>query len=95
MVNVMHDSSNQGRGDIQGVQELGDSRSLEEVGRGVEHIGGVGAVVVGVVRVVVGLYEGEPVLQRLLVAVQRRRDVHLAHQAKTKPYQGPVNESVV
>ena len=80
---------------IQRIQQGFDAAPLEEVGRRLEHIGGVRRVVVSVGRVIIRLNDRQPVLKGRLVAVEGLRHFKSRHDGHAQPHQRPVRPNLL
>merc|ERR1719342_1497230 len=70
MVHIVYYGSYQADDAVQSVQVVGDVLLLQEVGGGLKHVCRVAGVVVAVGTVVVGLYQGQPVLEDVVLHLQ-------------------------
>ena len=73
------------------IQVVGDVLLLQEVGRSLEDVCCVAGVVVAVGTVVVGFYQGQPVLHDVILDLQSLIDLESQQGGHSKPDKWPKN----
>lgn len=87
MINVVDGGCDKAGSLVEWIEQCFDAIALQEEGGRLEDIGRVSRVVIRVGRMIIGLDDGEPILQCRLVAVERSRHFETGHDRHTEPHQ--------